>query len=753
MPVTLERKSVRSGFTLTLHEDEPRFNPTLLEMLRQDFKLALPVVEVELPKDERGLNIRASWTAVQSAVRDIKGWEVTEKVVLSTFSFAKHLMWKDLVDRTDQLKQNPVVRHLIETPRDPYASDVTFPDPRTLDRDHGPEATFCPLPADSSQLSAVMAAAKGKDLVLVGPPGTGKSQTIANLIAQCLAEKKSVLFVSEKIAALDVVYRRLRDVGLGDFCLELHSSNARKLDVLEQLRKAWDAKGDVDAAAWRLEANRLKALRDHLNVYVERLHHRHRNGISVHQAIGTVVAGRNLPDIGLSWPSPDAHDPADLDGLRDLADRLGVNLREVGRLDGHPLAVVAHGDWSPGWQQTLVAAAGAAIPVGESAIRAASAFTTAAGLPDPLLDARRRRALADLSTCLPDAFGRDWRFALRPDVRRITDRLAAGLGLVTRHRARRDSLSPVWTADRARDLRTGCALVAKHRELAASLSVPYAPASLSALDTPGLLAEWKRAEQTYWPLGWLRRRAIARRLTTAVESNSVPVVADDLARLADMRRLEREINALGHLRDVPGVPWRGLATVLADAEAALSFQAVKAAALAGEAWADDGLAAVAAGRCGEGAAVELETIRAMASLEREIAELRDLTEQTSGLWRGLASPVGEIEAALRFCASLSASIAGLASTAEGLAVIRPVLEPAGRCQRAAGRLRAAGGGRRRVAGGPRCLRPACRRRDGDRWPKRAGDGGRLRGHARRCRRHLPQPDRRGAQAQRLVRLA
>src|SRR5690606_13810762 len=193
---------------------------------------------------------------------------------------------------------------------------TAFPHPRELDASYGPEQTFCPLPVDSSQLSAVMAAAKGKDFVLVGPPGTGKSQTIANLIAQCLAERKTVLFVSEKIAALDVVYRRLRDVGLGDFCLELHSNKARKLDVLDQLRRAWEAKGGVDAEQWRKEAQRLKLLRDQLNIFVEHLHRKRRNGLTVYSAIGRVVAGRDCQAFGLSWPSADAHDEDALDALR-----------------------------------------------------------------------------------------------------------------------------------------------------------------------------------------------------------------------------------------------------------------------------------------------------------------------------------------------------------------------------------------------------------------------------------------------------
>lgn len=674
LPVSLERKSVRSGFSLLLHEDEPRFNPTLLEMLRQDFQLSLPIAEGELPKDDSGLNVKAIWQSVQAAVKDIRGWEVTEEVVLSTFSFAKYLMWKDLVDRTDQLKQNRVVRHLIDTPRDPYVSDVSFPDPQALDRDHGPEATFCPLPADSSQLSAIMAAAKGKDFVLVGPPGTGKSQTIANLIAQCLAEKKTVLFVSEKIAALDVVYRRLRNVGLGEFCLELHSSKARKLDVLEQLRKAWDAKGDMDADAWRQEARRLKTLRDQLNGYVERLHCRRRNGLRVHAAIGTVVAGRGRPDIGLSWPSADAHDAAALDTIREVVDRLDVNLRGIGHLDGHPLAPVARGEWSSSWQQSLVTAAAAAILVAEEVQEAATAFLTSVGLPNMEPDARRRQALTDLSHVLPDAWGRDWRFVLRPDTRSITDRLKRGLTLLERHRAMRDSLSPPWPADRVRDLQVGCTLVAEHRDIAANLSGTYVRDALAKLDTPVLSADWEKAETAFWPFGWLRQRKISKILATAGEKQSKAALANDLTLLARMRQLEERINALDHLKSQDGVSWVGLETDIAVAEAALRLQAAIPAAIRSDPWSDEGLAPVDEEKCGATAAKNLATMRAMAALEREIAELDDLAPITAGLWAGLRTRIEEVEAALRFGDALSSAISGLATTADELVAIRPSIE-------------------------------------------------------------------------------
>ena len=170
-------------------------------------------------------------------LKDVNGFELTEEVVLSTFSFAKYLMWKDLVDRTDLLKKNPVVRHLIDTPKQTYpGAHKPMPDERRLDLEVNPRDLFMPLSADSSQTAAVVAAARGHDFVLFGPPGTGKSQTIANMIVQLLAIGKTVLFVSQKTTALEVVRRRLDKIGVGDYCLEVHSAKAQKTEVLAQLK-------------------------------------------------------------------------------------------------------------------------------------------------------------------------------------------------------------------------------------------------------------------------------------------------------------------------------------------------------------------------------------------------------------------------------------------------------------------------------------------------------------------------------------
>src|SRR3546814_943914 len=108
------------------HDDETVFNMTLLEMLRQDFGLRLPQLEGKLPEDESGVDVALIWNIVRKAVIDMKGFEVVEEVVLSTFSFAKYLMWKDLSDRTAELKESPFVAHLIDTPRDPYEGSAEF---------------------------------------------------------------------------------------------------------------------------------------------------------------------------------------------------------------------------------------------------------------------------------------------------------------------------------------------------------------------------------------------------------------------------------------------------------------------------------------------------------------------------------------------------------------------------------------------------------------------------------------------------
>jgi very-short-patch-repair endonuclease len=681
IPISLHRKSVRSGFTVCLHEDEPRFNPTLVEMLRQDFHLNLGVADGDLPHDDAGLDVALIWKTVSHAVRDIKGWEVSDEVVLAPFSFAKYLMWVDLTQRTDQLRQNSVVRHLIDTPREPYASTTAFPIAKQLDTEFSPDKTFCPLPADSSQLSAVMAAVRGKDFVLVGPPGTGKSQTIANLIAQCLAEGKRVLFVSEKIAALDVVYRRLREVGLGEFCLELHSSKARKLDVITQLHKAWDAQGDVDPEEWRMQAAKLKRLRDDLNQYVHRLHHRHRNGLTIYKAIGTAVDGEDVPKLELCWSGQDAHDLAQLDVLREVAERLRVNAESVGadQLLKGPLMAVGRAEWTPSWQQTFISASRAVVPAVEDLQSAILAFQDATGLLGLPSGRRARLALADLARNLPAAFGRHWGFVFRSDVRDLLDRLRGGFELVAQHRGLNAQISPAWPESTVARCKKALALLAERERVFSELGKPWSSdivaelekglrllddlstneRSLSVqygeqveqLNVHQLQRGWAEAEQSAWPLSWLRKRKLCKALQECVTGEGDANVANDIPVLVRIRELKAEIAKLEIGPVAEGV-WAGLKTRPEFVHLALRFQKALQKASGREAWTDEGFELVENGRCGNHLASELSRVRILRGLDAEIAGMQSLSSETGGFWDGHATRQDRLAAAMRFAGAL-----------------------------------------------------------------------------------------------------
>jgi len=681
LPVSLNRKSVRSGFTLTLHSDEPRFNPTLIEMLRQDFKLNLGVVDGELRKDDAGLDVAGIWKSVSHAIKDIKGWEVAEEVTLAMFSFAKFLMWKDLTERTDQLRENAVVRHLIDTPRESYPQGVAFPNPKRLDSEFAPEHSFCPLPADSSQFSAVMAAVRGKDFVLIGPPGTGKSQTISNLIAQCLAEGKRVLFVSQKMAALDVVYRRLRAVGLGEFCLELHSSKAIKFDLLAQLQKSWEARGSVDPEVWRSEAQRLKRLRHQLNVYVDRLHHRKSNGMTIYEAIGCVVDGKDVLMLDLSWSTPNAHDLDAMGAMREVVDLLEVNAQAVGQgiLLGNPLSPIGNSEWSPSWQHDVINAAREVLSAGQNIEHAYEIFAQAVGLPRTPLTRRARGAIGMLARILPEAVGRDWRFVLRMDARVVAERLQEAASLLSKHRELSTELSPQWpdsvinasqrgqmllqqrreviakieqplSAAIVETLKKGLVLLDKLTRATTQLSVPYSD-QVEKLNVVQLQHEWNKAEKAIWPMSWLGKRKIIPVINAVVNGEGKPNVPKDLCLLVEIRALKEEILALEINPSANGI-WKGLNTKPEFVYCALDFQQALKAVQVEQHWEDTGFELIANGNCGERLAKDLVNLRKLKAIDGELNGLEYISSATGGLWAGLDTQTGILEAALRFQVAL-----------------------------------------------------------------------------------------------------
>ncbi|PTQ09424.1 DNA helicase [Sphingomonas oleivorans] len=540
LPVKLERKSVLSGVVMTHHEDEPRFNLTLIELLRQDFALNIPGLDGPLPTDESGIDVAQVWTTMRRAVRDMAGFEVVPDVVLGTFSFAKYLMWKDLVDRADRLKESPIVRHLIERDGAGFERSGEFPRAERLDDSIDPAALFTPLPADSSQLAAVVASAQGHDFVLDGPPGTGKSQTIANIIAHNLALGRRVLFVAEKMAALDVVQRRLEEKGLGEFCLELHSAKATKAEVLKQLDRAWTARETLSEEEWTREAAEAKRLRDSLNDVVRLLHRREANGLTLHQAIGRVVRDWTEASPRLAFAASTQHDEADLARFRDLARRLGLARSDVEELCDS-LAAVTCNDWSNGWQEAIVAAALGVPPAIDAMLAARDALLEATRLPLAAADGDGLERLQRFVSLLLEAHKRDVRLAFAPD---MADRLIAA--------------------------REAIALLDRYRAEEAALSAAYAPEAARRIDLAAIRGDWQAAGQKFWFFATFAKRKVARALGEAGGAAGQVDPETDLPRLEAMARLLTELDALApRLIGVPG--WSGLASDIASVEPACAF--------------------------------------------------------------------------------------------------------------------------------------------------------------------------------------
>jgi hypothetical protein len=528
LPIKLERKSALSGVTLSMLDEEPRFNLTLLELLRHDFELVIPGLDGELPADESGIDVASIWNMVRRAVRDIPGFEVVPDVVVGTFSFAKYLMWKDLATHSAQLMQSTMVKHLLE--RSPGGEGLIgsdeFPRPEQLDMVVTPAQLFTPLPADSSQLSAVVASAGNHSFVLDGPPGTGKSQTIANMIAQNLAMGRRVLFVAEKRAALEVVYRRLAEKGLGEFCLELHSSKASKVEVLKQLDRAWDVRDALTAEDWEREAGRLQVLRSRLNQLVEVLHRRRANGLSLHLAIGRVVRDHTSATPKLQWSEAAEHDATQYAEFQDLARRLGLNGAAARDLSP-AFSSLAQTQWSNAWQSEIAACA-RELPLALDALN--NACDRLLGLMSasiPKTEAIHYQHISELASLLGNCYGVNLSFAFAPD---------AQIRIESAHRA------VDW--------------VDHYQVLQQSLSVNYADEACRRVPAEELRVAWHEAVGKFWFFASLAKKKVAKRLAVLGGAVELPDTINDLEILEQQQALLLQLDGLAvDLQSVPG--WQG----------------------------------------------------------------------------------------------------------------------------------------------------------------------------------------------------
>ncbi|MCR4892530.1 MAG: DUF4011 domain-containing protein, partial [Lachnospiraceae bacterium] len=279
LPVEMVRKFGLQGYKIRLRDEDPILNVTIFEKLKQDFQIEVKGLD-PIPLDEHGVDLDLIFSTISKTTAHKKEWGILNAACLGIFSFSQFVMWNDLKNRSEDLAKNKIVRSLMDGKLAWQAEDLVIGDRVSEDQ------VYLPLPADASQLFAIEAAAEGESFVLHGPPGTGKSQTITALIANALSRGKTVLFVAEKMAALEVVERRLDKIGIGAFCLELHSNKAKKKAVLEQLRVVSELTKKEEPEVYARRAAQAKELRKELQEYADELHIKRPCGLSLYQMVG-----------------------------------------------------------------------------------------------------------------------------------------------------------------------------------------------------------------------------------------------------------------------------------------------------------------------------------------------------------------------------------------------------------------------------------------------------------------------------------
>jgi len=279
MPVELKKK--QKTYAIKKLDEETVFNVTLSEKLRQEFEITIPNMD-PLPEDDSGVNVDQILQIVRESISGKEGWDVLTGASLGVFSFSQFAMWKDLDANIESYRKNEVVNSLIENR--PYPAD------KDLDADADPYGLCLTVPADGSQIKAVRASGESKTFVMHGPPGTGKSQTITNMITNALYRGKTVLFVAEKRAALEVVQKRLEDVGIGNHCLELHSNKTEKSKVIDQLRSSLVQSASTDDSKAKELMETIGRVKSKLDSYVSELHKERSFGLSAYEAISEYEA-------------------------------------------------------------------------------------------------------------------------------------------------------------------------------------------------------------------------------------------------------------------------------------------------------------------------------------------------------------------------------------------------------------------------------------------------------------------------------
>ena len=296
-------------FTLSIADDW-EVNPSMAQLLKREFGAELDQAALEDLLQADTLDDAAILNQLRRAYDAIPGFDIHDGLVLGTFSYAKLPMVRDLEAAEDAVAQHPLVAAIAGDPqaqlqlRDTQRNGAhreSVPGGNNLP----PSDEFLVLDADGTQSEVINAAVAGANLVVVGPPGTGKSQTIANLLATLTARGRSTLFVAEKRAAIDAVVKRLNSVGLGDLVLDLHEGMRSRRQTAEQLAAALQAAHTAHAPNVETLQRTLTQSRNRLSRAEQELHQpREPWGLSIYQLQSRILGMDDSEDIGLRIRAP-----------------------------------------------------------------------------------------------------------------------------------------------------------------------------------------------------------------------------------------------------------------------------------------------------------------------------------------------------------------------------------------------------------------------------------------------------------------
>jgi hypothetical protein len=317
IPVTLHRENPREPYRMTRVDEDIVANPALALKLAE-YGITVPPLE-----DSDDLDLDEYLGAVRAAVVSRPNWSVSSRLVISHFSFHKEVMYRDLEVNVDEIADHPIVQALVLGSEEGSSLDFEPLPEEQIDELGRPKDGATVLPADATQRQCITASVTGQSFVMDGPPGTGKSQTIANMIAENIASGRTVLFVSEKAAALEVVETRMRQVGLGDYTLELHSHKATRKEVAFELARALTHHPQEQPEMPSAELARLARTRTELSARAQAVNEvREPFGRTLNNVIGRVAQLQGFPQAPHPQRVTSSLTPTEFADLISAAERL-----------------------------------------------------------------------------------------------------------------------------------------------------------------------------------------------------------------------------------------------------------------------------------------------------------------------------------------------------------------------------------------------------------------------------------------------